>query len=163
MITKLALLGVTVLATAGILTASPAAASVPAPVTIHESITFGSGHTPPVGVFTATGLPRCASGTFGDHLVNFNLGGHLLIIDRIYTCDGGAATLTARLALHNSPPDENGNAVGGGEWTILDGTGALAAAQGSGQDNGISSGCAPTGTLFFTCQSGVSTVVASIS
>jgi hypothetical protein len=162
MTTKLALLVGAALTTAGFLVASPAGAGVPTAVTLQESVTFGDGHTRPVGVFTASGLPQCASGSFDDHLVNFNHGGHTLVIDRVYTCGGGTGSFVARMVLHISPPDENGDAPVGGEWTILDGSGALAGAHGAGTTNGVNSGCAPIGSLFAMCQTGVSTVVASV-
>ena len=163
MITTLVLRGTVALAAAGLFGASPAGAAVPAPVTLHESITFGTDHTPPVGVFTAEGLRQCSSGTFGDHLVNFNFGGRTLVVDRAYTCDGGAAGFTARMVLHNAPVDENGEASIDGQWAIIDGSGTLATAHGTGATNGINSGCTPIGSLFFSCQTGVSTVVASIN
>ena len=162
--TKLILIAGVVLAAVGLLVASPVGASVPTPVTLHESITFGTGHTPPSGVFTAAGLSQCGSGTFADQgVVNFNLGGRLLVVDRVYTCDGGSGGFIVRMVLHNSPPDEDGVAVAAGEWTILDASGAFAGMHGTGTTNAVASGCAPTGSYFFACQTGVSTVVASIN
>jgi hypothetical protein len=76
---------------------------------------------------------------------------------------GGTGSFIARMVLHISPPDENGDASIGGEWTILDGSGALTAAHGTGTTNGVNSGCAPIGSLFAMCQTGVSTVVASVN
>jgi hypothetical protein len=163
MVTKLLALCGVVLGATALLAASPAGAGVPTPVTLHESITFGTDHMPPVGVFTAEGLPRCGSGTFGDQVVNFNLGGHALVVDRTYTCDGGAGSLTARMVLHISPVDENGDASISGQWTIHGGTGSLAGAHGTGTTSGVNSGCAPIGSLFPACQTGVGTVTASIN
>jgi hypothetical protein len=163
MTTRLALLATVASAAVGLLAASPSGAAVPTPVTLHESITFGGGHTPPVGVFTAEGLPQCSSGTFGDHLVNFNFGGRLLVVDRSYACEGRTGSFIARMALHIVPPDEDGVARISGEWTILDASGALAGLHGTGTTNGVNSGCAPIGSYFANCQTGVSTVAASIN
>ena len=162
MTTRLALLATIASAAVGLLVASSSGAAVPTAVTLHESITFGTGHTPPVGVFTAEGLLQCSSGTFGDHLVNFNLGGRLLVVDRSYACDGGTGSFIARMVLHVVPPDEDGVAQVSGEWTILDASGALAGLHGTGATNGVNSGCAPIGSYFAACQTGASTVAASI-
>ena len=161
MTTRLALLGAAAVAAIGLVASAPAGATTPTPLTLNETITFGDGHTPPVGLFTATGLPGCSSGSFDDHLVNFNEGGHLLVVDRIYFCDNGTDAFLARMELHNSPPDENGIAVAGGQWTIQDGIGSLAGLHGEGTTNVVASGCTPPGSLFFSCVSGVSTVDAT--
>jgi len=67
----------------GLLTlgASSVYAAAPAPVTLHESVVFGCCQ-PPVGDFTAAGLPGCDSGTLTDRLNQLNLGGHRLVVDR---------------------------------------------------------------------------------
>src|SRR5262245_56113495 len=113
MTTKLALFGAAAMAAIGLLIAAPAGATTPTALTLNESITFGDGHAPPVGVFTADGLPGCDSGTFGDRLNNFNFGGHTLVIDRTYSCENGVDGFTARMVLHNEPPNEQGIATGG--------------------------------------------------
>jgi hypothetical protein len=156
MITRLVLFGTAAVAAVGLLAMPAADASVPTPVTFHESVVFGTDH-PPVGAFTADGLPQCASGSFRDHLNNFNFGGHTLVVDRIYTCDGGSQFL-ARMVLHTQPADADGVATVDGEWTILKGTGDMAAVQGAGTTAAVNSGCTPDGR----CEAGVSTVVASV-
>jgi hypothetical protein len=156
MITKLVLAGTATLAAVALFAVPAADAAVPGPITLHESVTFGTGHTPPVGAFTAVGLPECSSGSFRDHLNNFNLGGNTLVVDRIYTCDGGSSFL-ARMVLHMGPLTSDGTVSASGEWTILDGTGALAGTSGTGTTAATNSGCTD-----MTCETGVSTVVASI-
>jgi hypothetical protein len=162
MTTKLALLGAAAVAAIGLVAAPPAGATTPTPLTLNETITFGDGHAPPVGLFTADGLPACRSGSFEDQLVNFNFGGQTLVIDRVYFCDNGTDAFLARMVLHNSPPDQSGIAVADGQWTIHDGIGSLAALRGEGTTYAVNSGCTPPGSLFFTCESGVSDVDASI-
>jgi hypothetical protein len=159
MIKQLALVGSTALTALGLVSA-PALGGPPAPLTLQESVTFADG--PPQGTFTADGLPQCSSGTFTDYLVNFNFGGHRLVVDRVYTCDAGAGGFIARMVLRNEPADENGNSYPAGNWTILKAGGSLAGMQGTGTTTGVNSGCFPTGSLFFACQNGVSTVEASI-
>ena len=145
----------------GLVLAASAGAMPPAALKLEESVTFGDGHTPPVGVFTAVGgLPGCSSGTFGDRLNNFNFGGHTLVIDRTYSCTNGTDTFTARIVLHIEPPNDAGIAMSGGNWTIQDGTGALTALHGEGDANSTAFGCAPIGELFFSCVSGVDEVTA---
>ena len=158
MITRLVLVGTAALAAVGLCAVSAADAAVPGPVTLHESVTFGTGHMPPVGAFTAEGLPQCASGTFRDHLINFNLGGRTLVVDRSYACEGGGGGFTARMVLQMEPVNADGIVSASGEWTILAGSGDLDAVHGTGTTEGINSGCTPAQT----CQAGVSTVVASI-
>ena len=162
MTTTMALLGAAVLAAIALVAAAPAGATPSTPLTLNETITFGDGEAPPVGLFTADGLPGCSSGSFEDQLVNFNLGGHTLVIDRVYFCDNGTDAFLARMVLHTSPVDENGVAVLGGEWTIQDGIGSFAALRGEGTASAVNSGCTPPESLFATCESGVSTVDASI-
>jgi hypothetical protein len=162
MITRLALLGAVAAAAIGLLVAVPAGAEPSTTLILSESITFGDGHTPPVGAFTAVaGLPGCSSGTFGDRLNNFNLGGHTLVIDRTYVCANGTDSFTARMVLHNEPPNEDGVATGGGNWTIQGGTGSLAGLHGEGDASSTAFGCAPVGQLFFSCETGVSRVDAT--
>jgi hypothetical protein len=156
MITKLVLFGTAAVAAVGLLATPAADASVPTSVTFHESVVFGTDH-PPVGAFTADGLPQCASGSFRDHLENFNFGGQTLVVDRIYTCDGGSQFL-ARMVLHLQPVNADGVATAGGEWTILEATGDLAGIHGTGTTAAVNSGCADG-----RCETGVSTVVASIN
>jgi hypothetical protein len=157
MITRLVLFGTAAVAAVGLLAMPAAQASEPTPVTLHESVVFGTGH-PPFGTFTADGLPQCASGSLRDHLVNFNFGGNTLLVDRIYTCDGGSQFL-ARMVLHTQPVNADGVATVGGEWTILKATGDLAGIHGTGTTAAVNSGCTPDGF----CLTGVSTVVASIN
>jgi hypothetical protein len=155
MITRLVLFGTAAVAAVGLLAMPAAQASVPTPVTLHESVVFGPGH-PPVGAFTADGLPQCASGSFRDHRVNFSFGGDTVVVDRIYTCNGGSEFL-ARMVLRFEPLNADGVVLGGGEWTILKGTGDMAAIQGTGTTAAINR-CTSEGQ----CETGVSTVVASI-
>jgi hypothetical protein len=130
-------------------------------VTIHEATTFTTGHQPPTGTFTATGLPGCASGTSGDHLVRFSPSGPRLVVDRTYTCTGGSS-FTVRLGLHLGVVDASGTQLSDATWRIVSTTGALTGLQGSGSAVGVGTGCAPVGEVFAECTGGTSTVTASI-
>ena len=142
--------------------AATAAAGSPTQLALQESVVFGTGHQQPIGVFAAVGLSGCESGTFVDHLNQLNEGGHTLVVDRSYSCNGDTSTFTARMVLHLEPVDANGNQTVVGEWTILDSSGGLSGVHGTGTTSGVSSGCTPIGAQLPMCQTGVSTVTASI-
>jgi hypothetical protein len=136
--------------------AAGAAASQPMEVVIHESTTFAPNHQPPVGAFTAEGLPGCSSGSFSDHPVSFAPNGIRLILDRSYVCAEGG-TLTARVGLHLGTIDSSGLQTAEGTWRIVAGTAALADAAGSGSVSGLNSGCAPVGVVLGECAFGTGT------
>ncbi|HEY4347453.1 MAG TPA: hypothetical protein VGM80_07675 [Gaiellaceae bacterium] len=138
-----------------------AAGARPTPAVIHELTVFAGGHQPPVGTFTASGIPGCTSGSFSDQVVSFNHTGSRIVIDRTYACAGGN-TLTARVGLHLGTIDAAGVQTADGSWRIISSTGALVGLDGSGSTSGLNSGCAPAGTALGECATGVGTVTASI-
>jgi hypothetical protein len=154
-------LAIAVVTSAALGGAAGAAASQPREVVIHETTTFAPNHQPPVGAFTAEGLPGCSSGSFSDQPVSFSPNGTRLILDRSYVCAEGG-TLTARVALHLGAIDSSGLQTADGTWRIVAGTGALADAAGSGSASGLNSGCAPVGVVFGECAFGTGTTRAWI-
>ena len=140
------------------LVGSSGALAGPAPAAIDELTTFAGQHQPPVGAFTASGIPGCPSGSFSDQVVSFNQTGTRVVIDRTYACNGGE-TLTARVGLHLGAIDAAGLQTVDGSWRIVGSNGTLA---GSGSLTGFNSGCAPAGTALGECATGVGTVTVAL-
>ncbi len=153
------MVGMLVAIVAGLGGATTAAAAQPTPIVIHTVTTFGGNHQPPVGSFTASGIPGCTSGSSSDQLISFNPSGTRLVIDTTYVCDSGD-TLTARIAVHPGTVDAAGNQTGDGTWRIVAATGSLADLAGSGSTTGLNSGCSPVGTALAECATGAGTVSA---
>ena len=114
---------------AAALTASPALATTPTPVTI-EVITS----SPAGGTFTTSGAGLCPSGTTTDQSRGrpqhnrFHVNFHDL---KTFTCADGSGTFTVNVQAHlvfGAPADSF-------TWNILSGTGAYANLRGSG--NGV--------------------------
>jgi len=128
-LTAAAALGTILALCVAALTASPALATTPTPVTI-EVITS----SPAGGTFTTSGAGLCPSGTTTDqvagtpHHNRFHANFHDL---KTFTCADGSGTFTANVQAHlifGSPTDSF-------SWTILSGTGAYTNLHGSG--NGV--------------------------
>ena len=114
---------------AAALTASPALATTPTPVSI-EVQTF----SPAGGTFTTSGAGLCPSGTTTDqiagtpHHPKFHANFHDL---KTFTCADGSGTFTANVQAHLI----FGSTTDSFTWNILSGTGAYANLRGSG--NGV--------------------------
>ncbi len=114
---------------AAALTASPALATTPTPVTIEVTTSSPTG-----GTFTTSGAGLCPSGTTTDQVVGtgpphgFHANFHDL---KTFTCADGSGAFTANVQAHlifGSPTDSF-------TWNILNGTGAYTNLRGSG--NGV--------------------------
>jgi hypothetical protein len=150
--------GAAVLLLVAPLVGSSGALAGPTPAVIHELTAFAGDHQPPVGAFTASGIPGCTSGSFSDQVVSFNQTGTRVVLDRTYACDGGEA-FTARVGLHLGAIDAAGLQTVDGSWRIVASNGTLV---GSGSVTGLNSGCAPAGTALGECATGIGTVTASL-
>jgi hypothetical protein len=156
--------GALALLTVGALAAILAGAATATPggtATIQEVTVSNGPHQPPTGMFTATGLPGCTSGTLADQLVWFSPSGARLVVDRTYTCSEGGS-FTARLGLHLSTVDVSGEQPTDSTWRIISTDGALTGLQGTGSGVGVGTGCAPIGAIFAECAGGMGTTTASI-
>jgi hypothetical protein len=122
-------------------------------VTVHETELFSSGGgVPPHGSFVATGLAGCDKGTFTDNLLATRDAGRTAIVERRYSCHGGAG-MTATTTIRTSQPvDAAGHSISTATWKIVSGSGALASADGSGVGAGVASGCSPVGSFAPTCK-----------
>lgn len=114
-------------------------------ITLTESIVF-PGNAPPHGTFAATGLPGCASGTFVDDLKSFNASFTHILVERTYTCAGGAAGFGALLVLAIAPTGPTSETVSG-RWIVQRASGALEGLRGSGTTTGENAAGAGTGTV----------------
>lgn len=134
-------------------TAAVASASPAVPIELSESINFvRPPGEPPTGTFTLTGLGVCESGTFLDEFVTGNRQFTHIVVERFYTCAGGAGTFSALLVLTIEPDFAAGTEDLSAAWVIRGGTGVLANLRGAGNGEGMNVGCNPR------CTGGTSTV-----
>jgi hypothetical protein len=143
------------LAAALVGTATIASASPAVPIELSESINFvRPPGEPPAGTFTLTGLGVCESGTFVDEFVTGNRQFTHIVVERHYTCAGGAGTFSALNVLTLEPDFAAGTEAVFGTWVISGGTGDLANLRGAGRTEGMNVACNPR------CTGGTSTVEA---
>jgi len=133
---------------------APAVASTTVPLSISESLVFPP-FQPPVGTFTVSGLPGCASGTFADELLAADATFAHVRVARHYVCGGGADAFTAVQVLTVGPGPNEGTAAVSGLWTVREGTGGLSHVRAAGRIQGLNVGCVP----LAGCAAGSGTVV----
>jgi len=108
-------------------TGTPAAASVPVPVTFHDTLTIG----PFTGTWSASG-GISDSGTLTEP-TNFRVDDQVHIV-RVDTGSKGTITLVIHVSLTVEP---DGTVVGIGPWAVIDGTGAYAELHGQGTGHSV--------------------------